>query len=110
MKNLFLGMIFTIVSIIFLSQSKNLLLGSLTKMGPAFFAFYLSIILILLGIILLIKGFRDKIDPKISISFKRIWFIFIFIIIFTLFVNTIPLFVLLTVLFLIFIWAHKYVF
>lgn len=55
MRDLIIGIIFIFVSMFFFAQMSDLMLGSLIKMGPAFFPLFFSSILFVIGSIKIIK-------------------------------------------------------
>jgi hypothetical protein len=110
MKNSILGIFFIIISNMYIIQSQKLSLGSLTKMGPAFFASMLSYFLLLLGIILIIKSFLSRDKNVVTFNYKIILLTFFCIFIFVYFVNLIPFWFLLICIFIVFTVGSKFVF
>lgn len=109
MKNLLLGAIFIIASVVYIIQSQKLALGTLTKMGPAFFATHLSYFLLVLGLILVTKSFFNYQKVPLELNYKKILLTFFCIFIFVFFVDLLPFWILLITIFTTFVIGDKYV-
>lgn len=69
------GLLFIVMGLAFAMQAYGLDLGSAFRMGPGYFPFLLSIILIILGGIIFIKAANFQSEPMSPIAWRGVIFI-----------------------------------
>lgn len=71
-KDLFSGLMFTVVGVAFAVGARNYDLGETARMGPGYFPMLLGILLAILGCLITLKSFGDNEKPGERIG-KLVW-------------------------------------
>lgn len=72
-KDVLAGLLFIALAVMFAWQANTLPMGSSVRMGPGYFPMVLSVIMGVLGLIVLINGFRFKGDGATGIAWRGLF-------------------------------------